>query len=124
MPFPRRTHQLYAEGEMAEKQKVLFVCTANQQRSPTAEELYRNDRRFEVQSAGTSRLATRGVDKSLVSWADVIVAMEAHHAQSIRERFPAASRETRFIVLDIPDIFQFMDSTLQREISERFEQKL
>jgi len=28
------------------------------------------------------------------------------------------------IVLGIPDIFQYMDSTLQREISERLEQKL
>jgi len=109
---------------MSDKQKVLFVCTANQQRSPTAEELYRNDRRFQVKSAGTSRLATQQVDESLVQWADIVVAMEAHHAQSIRERFPRASRDARFIVLDIPDIFQYMDSTLQREISERFEQEL
>lgn len=109
---------------MTGRRNVLFVCTANQQRSPTAEKLYRNDRRFDVRSAGTSRLASREIDESLVRWADIVVAMEAHHAQAIRERFPIASRDTRFIVLDIPDIFQFMDSTLQREISERFEQKL
>jgi len=37
---------------MTDKRNVLFVCTANQQRRPTAEELYRNDRRFTVRSAG------------------------------------------------------------------------
>ncbi|MFP4115499.1 MAG: hypothetical protein ACLFUA_14120 [Spirochaetales bacterium] len=69
------------------KQNVLFVCTANQQRSPTAEEIYSDDRRFNVKPAGTSQLANQPVTAELVRWADLVVAMEDGHAQSIRDRF-------------------------------------
>ncbi|MFW5745567.1 MAG: protein tyrosine phosphatase [Spirochaetota bacterium] len=109
---------------MADRTNVLFVCTANQQRSPTAEELYRNDRRFEVRSAGTSPLARTAVSAELVAWADLVVVMEEHHARAIRERFPDASRSTDFVVLGIPDIYQYMDRTLQRAIRERFEARV
>ena len=106
------------------QKNVLFVCTANQQRSPTAEEIYRNDRRFAVRSAGTHMLANRQVTNELVRWADLIVVMEEHHARAIRDRFPDAIGDARLIVLGIPDIYQYMDRALQREIRDRFEQQL
>jgi protein-tyrosine-phosphatase len=37
--------------------KILFVCTANKMRSKTAEELYKNDARFMVKSAGVADFA-------------------------------------------------------------------
>jgi predicted protein tyrosine phosphatase len=111
-------------GPTTERRNVLFVCTANRQRSPTAEELYRNDRRFNVRSAGTSRLAKKTVDAEMLRWADLVVVMESDHARAIRERFPDESREVSFIVLGIPDIFHYMDTTLQREIRDTFEQHL
>ena len=109
---------------MSEKQHILFVCTANQQRSPTAEELYRNDSRFEVRSAGTSTPATTAVSAELVEWADTIVTMEQRHAKEIRLEFPKLAAKTRFIVLGIPDIYEYMDPTLQGEIRDKFEAKL
>ena len=109
---------------MPGKQNVLFVCTANQQRSPTAEELYRNDKRFAVRSAGTSTLSRQRVSRELLEWADLVVAMEEHHARAIRERFPDQAGTVQFLVLGIPDIYQYMDSTLQREIRDRFEQRV
>ncbi len=48
------------------RKTVLFVCTANMQRSPTAETMYRNDPRFQVSSAGTHALANRQVSRELV----------------------------------------------------------
>lgn len=104
--------------------RVLFVCTANQQRSPTAEALCRDHPGLEVRSAGTSVLATQPVTEELLDWADLVVAMEEEHARSLRERFPGAASRTRFVVLGIPDVFQYMDRSLQREIRERFEPHL
>lgn len=106
------------------RKKVLFVCTANQQRSPTAEEMYREDPRFEVRSAGTHTLANRRVSRELVSWADLIVVMEERHARDIRSGFRDDLDTTPVIVLGIPDVYGYMERALQREIRERFEAAL
>lgn len=106
---------------MAGKRKVLFVCTANQQRSPTAERLYQDDPRFEVRSGGTDALFGRRVTPEDLEWADLVVVMEDRHERRIRSEFPQSAENTEVVVLDIPDVYQFMDQRLQREIKERFE---
>ena len=106
------------------RQKVLFVCTANQQRSPTAEQMYREDPRFEVRSAGTHTLANRQVSRDLMKWADLVVVMEERHARDIRAGFRDEFEDTPVIVLGIPDVYGYMEPTLQREIRERFEAAL
>lgn len=103
------------------KVRVLFVCTANQQRSPTAEHMYASDKRFEVKSAGASELALRPVDLDLVRWAEWIVVMEDQHRQEIERRFSGELGSRRIFVLDIPDIYHYGDTTLMREIRDRFE---
>ncbi len=103
------------------RRKVLFVCTANQQRSPTAERMYSEDSRFEVKSAGTEALFGREVTAGDLQWADLVVVMENRHREKIRGRFPEESEDVEFIVLGIPDIYQYMEIALQREIRERFE---
>ena len=104
-----------------DKRRVLFVCTANQQRSPTAEEMYRNDPRFEVRSAGTDALFGRAVTSEDLQWADLVVVMEQRHAQKIRAAFPSAASGARLVVLGIPDVYEYMEQALQREIRSRFE---
>lgn len=37
--------------------RILFVCTVNRMRSATAYEIYKDDTRFDVDSAGTDRTA-------------------------------------------------------------------
>ena len=101
--------------------KVLFVCTANKMRSRTAEEIYRDDRRFSVRSAGTGMFATKVIDEEILSWADYIVVMEKEHRDQIRDRFSAIYSEKKILCLNIPDIYYFMDPTLMREVKERFE---
>ena len=103
------------------RRKILFVCTANQQRSPTAEQMYRDDPWFEVRSAGTHTLSARQVSRDLARWADVIVVMEDRHARDIRSAFRDDLGSTPILVLGIPDVFQYMEPALQREIRERFE---
>ena len=103
-------------------QKLLFICTANQMRSRTAEEMYKNDPRFEVASAGTAWFAERRIDEQNLSWADIIVVMEQHHQKAIRKEFPRIAKEKKILVLDIPDIYQFMDRTLMRDLKAKFEE--
>ncbi len=86
------------------RERILFVCTANVDRSRTAEDLYREDTRFEVQSAGTAPFATRPLDRELLSWADRIFVMnerEDRHRSQIKMRFPSLMRPV--VDLDIED---------------------
>jgi predicted protein tyrosine phosphatase len=41
----------------ARRINVLFICSCNQWRSPTAERVWRNDPRLSVRSAGTASYA-------------------------------------------------------------------
>lgn len=106
---------------MADKLKVLFVCTANRMRSRTAETMYENDRRFEVRSAGTSMLADQVVDEEILSWAEWIVVMEDAHRRRIQRKFRDIVKNKVILTLDIPDIYFYMDPTLMRDIKARFE---
>ena len=59
--------------------KILFVCSANIDRSPTAEHIYANQTGLEVKSAGVSWYAQQPVTTELLQWADVILCMEEEH---------------------------------------------
>src|SRR5438046_2934282 len=86
------------------RERILFICTANRDRSPTAEDLYREDPRYEVRSADVAAFATVPVDAELLLWADRVFVMcerlERHHTQ-IRHRFPSVNRPT--VDLDLED---------------------
>lgn len=103
------------------RRNLLFVCTANQQRSPTGEELYKNDPRFEVDSAGVATIFGRPVTEQRLRWADLVVCMEQHHENAIRAAFPELAASKRFYILGIPDVYERMDPELQQEIKTRFE---
>ena len=91
---------------MTHHERLLFICTHNLSRSFTAELLLRDEPGYEVRSAGTFRDARVCVTEDLVLWADRIFVMEDHHAESLRERFPAAVAEKAIICLEIPDVYQ------------------
>ena len=69
--------------------RILFVCTANKLRSPTAEDVFRDYPGIEAISAGTDSEAPRPLTKELVASADMIFAMETHHRERIRKKFKA-----------------------------------
>ena len=101
--------------------RLLFLCSRNQWRSPTAEKVYQNDPRVEVRSAGTSASARCRVSEKLLRWADRVMVMEHAHKQRLREQFPEVVRELHIDVLDIPDDFEFMNPELVALIRERVE---
>jgi len=90
--------------------RVLFVCTANIDRSPTAEDLLKNVEGFEVQSAGVWFNARRRISKELIDWADIIFVMEDFHKEVIMTLKPDADK--KIVVLNIPDIYLRNDPEL------------
>ena len=92
--------------------KVLFVCTANKLRSPTAEDLFQGLAGVEVLSAGTDPEAPRPLTAELVADADLIFAMETHHRDRIRKKFKQRPRDSRIITLHIPDEYERGDPAL------------
>ncbi len=92
--------------------KLLFVCSENRLRSPTAEAVFSEYEGIEAIGAGTNRDAETPVSGDLIEWADVILVMEASHREKISKRYREQLKGKKLAVLDIPDDFQFMDPDL------------
>lgn len=95
-----------------EKTKLLFVCSRNLWRSPTAEALLRDHPRYEARSAGSEAGARIKLTAGHVGWADQIFCMEKKHATRLQARFAPELGEKPLIVLRIPDDYRFMDPIL------------
>ena len=93
-------------------QNILFVCSRNQWRSPTAEKIWKNVPGINTRSAGTSPNARRTVSAQDVKWADQIFVMEGKHRSRLRAQFSQSLEHKPIHVLDIPDEYQFMDTEL------------
>ncbi|MGA2250958.1 low molecular weight protein tyrosine phosphatase family protein [Terracidiphilus sp.] len=104
--------------------KVLFICSANVLRSPTAEAVFSRYEGIEASSAGINADAETPVSADLIEWADVIVAMEQHHAQFLQERFGYLLRRRRVAVLGIPDRYDLMDPELVQLLKDKVEPQL
>jgi predicted protein tyrosine phosphatase len=91
---------------------LLFVCSRNQWRSPTAEAIFKNSQEHQAKSAGTEATARIKITEKLINWADIIFVMEKKHKDRIEQRFASIIDEKEIIILDIPDEYQFMDEEL------------
>ncbi|MEA5471152.1 hypothetical protein [Spirulina sp. 06S082] len=93
-------------------QKLLFVCSRNQWRSPTAESIWRNTNGLKVRSAGTSSKARKTISAVDLRWADVIFVMEQKHKNQLKAKFSRLLEYKAIHVLDIPDEYRYMDEEL------------
>ncbi|MEL7049427.1 MAG: phosphotyrosine protein phosphatase [Pseudomonadota bacterium] len=91
---------------------VLFVCSRNQWRSPTAERVWRKTPGVSVRSAGLSKSARRRISVSDLRWADMILVMEDKHTRQLRAQFRDEVRHKPVHVLDIPDDYRYIDPEL------------
>ncbi len=103
------------------KPKILFVCTVNRMRSATAYEIYKDDPRFDVDSAGTDRTAACRLEEWHMEWADAIIVMEKQHRNKIREQFPDLYEKKPIVCLYIPDEYDFMQPELIAVLRDKFE---
>lgn len=94
--------------------RVLFICSQNRLRSPTAERVFSDRAGFEVASAGLNPEAETAVCPELLDWSDIIFVMEKAHRNKLAKKFKPQLRNKRIICLDIPDEFEFMDPALVR----------
>lgn len=104
--------------------RVLFICSRNRRRSPTAEAVFGSQPGVEVLSAGTSPDAETPVSSDLIEWADLIFAMESVHRRRLLDRFGPLLKEKKIKVLGIPDNFEYMDSRLVSILEEKLSTQL
>jgi predicted protein tyrosine phosphatase len=98
---------------------VLFICSQNRLRSPTAEQVFASWPGIETSSAGLNNDAESPVTPELVSWADLIFVMETAHRSKLAAKFKTQLRDKRVICLDIPDEYEYMDPALIRLLKAR-----
>ncbi|MCH1627869.1 low molecular weight protein tyrosine phosphatase family protein [Ferdinandcohnia quinoae] len=92
--------------------KILFVCSKNRWRSPTAEKIFHGKHGYDVRSAGTEKGARIKVTQGHIGWADIIFVMEKKHLQRLKDTFSIMLSDKKVINLDIPDDYVFMDEEL------------
>ena len=92
--------------------KVLFLCSRNKLRSPTAEAIFASWPGIETDSAGLSSDAAVELSLDQVEWADIIFVMERRHKAKLVQRFGRHLGDRRVVCLDIPDKYGFMDEDL------------
>ena len=102
------------------KNKLLFVCSANMMRSPTAEDLFKGSQKYATKSAGILPTATVRVIQDHIDWADRIFVMsekEDGHLTYLRKNFDILGKN--IAVLDIPNIYQMRGHPELRKILQQ-----
>lgn len=95
-----------------EMKHVLFICSQNRLRSPTAEQIFANYPSIECSSAGLNHDAENPVTPELIEWADLIFVMEKAHLNRLHSNFKSHLGNRRVVCLDIPDKYEYMDPEL------------
>ena len=99
--------------------KVLFLCSRNHWRSPTAETIYKRFPGVDARSAGTSPNARIQVNGGHLRWADYIFVMEKRHKQILQQRFNDDISGKYVVCLDIADDYEFMEEDLIMTLKDR-----
>lgn len=94
--------------------RVLFICSRNQLRSPTAEQVFSKWPGIEVASAGLDKASPERVTPELLEWAELIFVMERAHRKKLSRHFRPHLKSQRVICLNIPDEYSYMDPRLVR----------
>jgi predicted protein tyrosine phosphatase len=104
--------------------KILFVCSANKDRSKTADDYFseRYDE-FEFDSAGTNlklchQLGTTAITEEHLKWADIIIAMEEKHRTFIKNNFPKVDYNS-IEVLHLTDRYVYYQQELIEILKEK-----
>ena len=93
-------------------QRVLFICSKNRLRSPTAEQIFAENPRLETDSAGLASDADCTLSSDQIEWAELIFVMEKRHRAQLNQRFKPYLSGKKIVCLDIPDNYQLMQPEL------------
>ncbi len=113
IPHLKMSKNLKKNGvpEIMSRPNILVVCGRNKRRSRTAENLFKNDSRFAIRSAGLSPKSDRKISVGDLNWADLVLVMEVKQKRKLKEMYPHQDMPV-VEVLSIPDIYEFMDEVL------------
>ncbi|MCU1277073.1 MAG: phosphotyrosine protein phosphatase [bacterium] len=92
--------------------RVLFICSQNKLRSPTAEQVFSTWPQLEVASAGLNHDAITPVTPDLLEWAELIFVMEQAHRTKLSKKFRCYLKNRRVVCLGIPDKYGYMEQAL------------
>jgi len=92
--------------------KILFVCSQNKLRSPTAEAVFCDYENWEVRSAGLNNDAEIPLGLEDIQWAEYIFVMEKIHKKKVQQQFGSVLKNKKLICLDIKDNYKYMDEKL------------
>ncbi|MGH1542046.1 MAG: low molecular weight protein tyrosine phosphatase family protein [Arenicella sp.] len=95
---------------------LLFICSRNQWRSPTAEAIWGKHPNFNTRSAGTSPRARKTIGPADIRWADIRFVMEKKYKNKLIAEFTRMVDHKPIHILDIPDEYKYMDPDLVREL--------
>ncbi len=98
---------------------ILFLCSRNRLRSPTAEAVFRGWPGVETDSAGLAADAEVPLEADQLRWADLVVVMEKRHVTQLRRRYARQLGSVRVVCLDIPDRYTFMQPELVDLLTRR-----
>ena len=65
---------------------ILFICSQNRKRSPTAEEIYSEFEHLKTRSAGLNKGSEYLLEPEDISWADIIFVMEKTHLRNLEKK--------------------------------------
>lgn len=99
-------------ASVSRKKNVVFVCTHNEVRSLTAEQLYRGRSNLEVRSAGIASHAKNQLTQQVVDWADMIVVFEAKHLALLKRQFPDIARKVELVLIRLQDVYDYKSPKL------------
>lgn len=101
------------------KKRILFLCSQNKLRSPTAEAVFAEHPSIEVDSAGLNHDAEVPLSEEQLRWADLILVMETAHRVRLNRKFRKALQGKRIAVLNIPDDYDYMQPALVERLKSR-----
>ena len=99
--------------------KILFVCSECRLRSPTAATVFAQYEGVEAICAGTNKDCETPVSGDLIEWADTILVMEKSHRNNVSKKFRELLKGKKLAVLNIPDIYDYMDPLLVALLKNR-----
>ena len=99
--------------------RLLFICSQNRLRSPTAEQFFSQWPGVEAMSAGLNHDAVTPLSTDLIEWADNIIVMEQAHKNKLSKKFHGHLSGKRIVVLGIPDEYDYMQPELIRLLQSR-----
>ena len=101
--------------------RVLFICTQNKLRSPTAENVFADYAGIETDSAGLGNDANVPLSPEQIEWATTIFVMEKTHRKKLSQKFRPYLNGKQVICLGIPDEYEFMQPELIELLKKKVE---